>query len=188
MHDDIRRRALQITAKVALSLTVFGCGGTVEVASEAPVTDDPPTEPPDPDDPGEEPRDGRPERPTERPTDPALACDAVPPGEPVTALDEDRLACCVDLLEPLWADETVAGWEAWQQTKLDPDVAGCCNVVVAHVAASLEIAPAIGWSEVTQCCDAAGFPAGPACTPWGPPVPPVGLRGLTSLDLLEAMA
>ena len=45
MNDATFRRALKTTAKIALSLTVFACGGTVDVADQSSASTDDPPEP-----------------------------------------------------------------------------------------------------------------------------------------------
>jgi len=186
MNHAIRRQALQTTAKVALSLTVLACGGTVEVAQEAPAQTDPPPDPPEPID--EEQGERLPSQASFPEEEEPLACDAAPVGEEVTILDDEQLGCCLDQLEPVWPAEGPDGWEQWQETMQDEDVGACCNVVVAHAdqATTFDLFETLGWDKIQRCCEAAGSPVGPACTPWGPPVPP-HLRGVMplSLDALE---
>ena len=66
----------------------------------------------------------------------------------------------------------------------DEGVGACCNVVVAHANEGGSVMEQLGWENIQRCCQAAGSPFGPACTPWGPPVPPA-MRAFADLDALE---
>lgn len=181
MNEAIRRQALQTTAKIALSLTVLACGGTVEIANQtATATDDPP----DPELPIHEEDEEEPPVQLFRPEAETLACEAAPVGEEVALLDAEQLDCCTELLESVWPVEGPNAWEQWQRSMQDPDVGACCNVVVAHANQQVELLDTLGWQNVQMCCDAAGAPFGAACTPWGPPVPPA-MRPFADLDALE---
>ncbi len=71
----------------------------------------------------------------------------------------DPLACC---------DGAVArriSTSDWEAVVSDPSLRGCCTVIVrAEDPWSL--------AGLSPCCALLGHPQGPACTPWGPPVPP----------------
>ena len=184
MNDATFRRALKTTAKIALSLTVFACGGTVDVADQSSASTDDPPEPERPvyDEEEEEPpvQVYRPEEEEEE----TLACEAAPVGEEVAILDTEQLDCCVALLEPAWPGEGPEAWQEWETTMKDEAVGACCNIVVAHANESFQLVESLGWQNVQMCCQAAGSPFGPACTPWGPPVPPA-MGAFADLDELE---
>jgi hypothetical protein len=190
MNDDIRRQALRATAKIALSLTVIGCGGTVDVAGSSQTVTDEPNEPiedplePQPNEPHPDGPDAIGEVTFPEQEEEALVCDAPPVGDEVAILDGGKLDCCMDFLEPTWPEPTAEGWEQWQTAMQDPDIGACCNVVTAHVGESAEPLADVTWDQFQNCCVATGF-AQVACTPWGPPVPPAWDGALTSLDALE---
>jgi hypothetical protein len=177
MDPNVKKLALRATAKVALSLTVAGCVGQVSLDEAA----EPELDAPDPGRITDPVYAGR-TAPALRPApDEELACDAATgQGAPV---DAAQVACCDDLVGELaptgegnWEEE----WQAWQAAAADPDVQGCCGVLVAAVEQDSAARATIGWQALSACCDALEFPAGPACTPWGPPVPPA-LRRLVPL-------
>jgi hypothetical protein len=195
MLRETRLAALRATAKVALSFTV-GCGGAVLVP-EGDTNEEPRN--PDPGTPGAKEIPARPAPAEPAPTAtspsepvpvpaPELACDAPPPGEPVSG-GEEQLACCADHLAPIVpSDKNGWNWESWEKQKSAPDAQACCNVVLAHTNASQNPAwDMVGWDTLSACCYALGNPSGPACTPWGPPVPPA-VRVLPDLDRLLGVA
>lgn len=70
---------------------------------------------------------------------------------PVTVTAEEK-TCCQALLNQInapWGSTVDGGLVLWDQNA-DPDL----------------------WEMGMRCCDVMGNPMGPACTPWGPPVPP----------------
>ena len=173
MNDQTRRAALRATAKIALSLTVVGCASTVQL--ETANTDEPIEEGPTQVERFDEamPDDPIPTTPAPTPakTPDQLVCDAPHPGEEV-AIDDAQLDCCIELLEPLIPSGEVNSWEQWQQDAEDLSVMGCCAVAVSHVSADWNKSETVGWETLNSCCSI--DPAlGPACTPWGPPMPPV---------------
>jgi hypothetical protein len=169
MDDQIRRAALRATAKIALSLTVLGCTSTVQletVNTDEPIEDDPPPIETPSEEPLEDP--GR----VAIPSPPeALACDAPRPGEEVS-IDDAQLDCCLGVLEPLIPTGEVNTWEQWQQDAEEPAVMGCCVVAVSHVSDDWSKMDTVGWETVNSCC-AIDQSLGPACSPWGPPMPPL---------------
>jgi hypothetical protein len=157
---------------VALSLTVFGCAGQVEI-DRTPSNDSDPTPDQPPIDPADDPTlSGMPGMPqNDPPIHSELACQAEPPGQ-VVDIDAEQLTCCVDLLAPV-VPINGEGWDVWTSDSTDPDVQGCCNVLIANVDADWNNAELLGYEAVSACCQAIGSPTGPACTPWGPPAPPI---------------
>lgn len=194
-HDDIHQAALRATARIALSLTVFSCGGRVQFEQDEGETD--------------------PKPPTDLTTGPIAAqgsggdggraswttgggeggaggvsaptiCSAAPPGE-VVALDAPAFACCAAFLGETQATD-------WQVPA--PELYACCNEVVgqidldpslaSHIEPSL-VAPVWPETEGDTCCNLLGnpctFPCG--CTVWGPPVPRSLGGRLRSLEQLE---
>ena len=178
MDESIRRAALRATAKVALAMTVMGCLGEVRVDSAGAQAgeggDQPAT--PDPLEPGAGGTGGA----TATPDPEALACEAPYPDEAVI-LDSDQLGCCEDLLGPL-LPAVGEQWDAWNEVSGELEVQGCCRVAVAHFDAD-PVASEVPWETLGPCCDAIGFPSGPACTPWGPAVPPAVLGELPMLGV-----
>lgn len=170
MDDNIRRAALRATAKVALSFTVMACGGVAQVPStnsDDAIADDPSQELTPPTDAYEAPVavSYLPASPPEE----ELACNAPLPGE-VTEADAEQLNCCTEHLETVFPSG--GDWESWLESAAEPSAQACCNVVIAGVGFDWELIDQVGGDTVYACCEALGFPSSPACTPWGPPVPP----------------
>ena len=193
MEREIQRAALRATAKVALSLTVFGCGATVEVVP-APEKKTPDTK-------------ARPPATTNlgghggaRPIGAnggagAMAtggaggtsnavCGAPELGTPVS-VDPDQFGCCLEVLDasPPFVDPT-------------DDVVSCCNVIVGQIDLEPSLLETVNPDYLAQtfpendspsCCDVLGnpcsFPCG--CTVWGPPMPTAVVGRLRSLAELE---
>ena len=177
MNDLIRLKALRAAAKVALSLTVVGCAGNVQFdAGES--------NPGPPEDDSDSVVVADPEEnevshligvTMPDPEDGKLMCEAPPVGEQVE-IDEAQLACCVEFIEPLTPQNT--DWDSWSELAAnDADVAACCNVAVHNAEQDFE---AVDWQLVQSCCLVGGL-EGPACTPWGPPMPPCASAGLPQL-------
>lgn len=184
----IRKAALRATAKVALSLTVVGCGLATDSTGEeeAYSRDEGPSQDYGKGDDLGETADDHDDGDCN--DEEELACglgaDDASAFEEI-ALDDDQLLCCSELLQPLvpnWEDET--SWDAWQDHQTEPEVSGCCGVAVAHVNADYQKIEQVGWETLNACCGAIGNPIGPACTPWGPPVPPA----IDTLPLLWEVA
>lgn len=186
MNDNIRRRALLATAKVALSFTVMGCGTVVVM--EEPV-------PPISDDPVEQPPEEEPQQLTEMAHEDfaeeveELMCQAPPVGSEVPLEDEELVACCVDeLLPQLTAIQ--ANNEPWSDfvnaAEQDLGMQACCSVLLAANDASISGGQAgiADWGTLQPCCATVDTGFGPTCAPWGPPVPPAMLRLLDDLDQL----
>lgn len=187
MNDDIHRAALRATAKVALSLTVLGCGGHVEIAASESK--------------GEAGHGGAPPTPTSSSRAastssgrggaggtqmPGPMCDAATPGDPVT-LDPGAFACCAD-----WLPEQPA--QSWIEQPME--LVACCNELVGQIdldpalMTGLDpslVAPVWPDDGTPSCCDVLGNPctAPCGCVVWGPPVPRGLYRALWSLAELE---
>lgn len=73
-----------------------------------------------------------------------------------TAPDASPRECC---------DTQLASATFAEDGGTDSLTLGCCDVLIHS---------AMPWSseQLGACCWALGTPRGPACTPWGPPVPP----------------
>jgi hypothetical protein len=179
---------LRATAKVALSLTVFGCGSRVTVVAQEGSGEVAPSQ------------GGAPTTPTSTVsaggarhaqggaggTAPAT-CSPSDPGELVT-LDPQTFGCCVDFLD----EQTDDAW-ATPPEKLT----ACCHEVVGQIDLDPSllalvdealVAPVWPEKDAPSCCNILGNPctAPCGCTVWGPPVP-ARLEGhLWSLDRLEA--
>lgn len=190
MTDDIHRTALRATAKIALGLTVAGCGSRVEV-HEAPSTE------------GAD--GGAPTTASATSTTAAQGgasagrggaagiggaggateafCDAAPPPTPVE-LDPAAFGCCVDHLSSQPA-------ESWSSPT--DELVACCHEVVGQIDQAPALASQIDeglvapvWPEDDQigCCEVLGNPCTMpcGCTVWGPPMPFRLRAALRSLD------
>jgi hypothetical protein len=190
MTDDIHRAALRATAKVALSLTVFGCGGSVEVQSptEGPIAGAGGAPTPQHPDGGATPIGVGGSGGTQGMggSEPTLMCSATEPPA-LVSIDPAAFGCCVDFL----GEQALSTWQ--QPTE---ELIACCHEVVGQIdqdpALTAQIDPALVapiWPEkpAPSCCDVLGNPCTMpcGCTVWGPPVP-YGVRGrLLMLDELE---
>jgi hypothetical protein len=114
-------------------------------------------------------------------------CDPPAPGDllphsthPDAGVSDSLFDCCVALLRADFElDASVAGTLTDAQAH-DPATLGCCAVVVsrldstfggnAQVSALDELSDA--GVDTFACCPPLGYPTGPTCIPWGPPVPP----------------
>jgi hypothetical protein len=180
MDYSTRRAALRAAAKVALSASIIGCGSVVvedldhggaasSGGGSGPIATATSTSSasgsvsstgtgdiaPDagPSDGGEE-----------------LACDTPPLGVDAGISDE-TLTCCIGFLGGYVPDGS--DWPEFDAVAAaDPSVKGCCNAMIQDVAKVAQQGSALAWNELNACCGVLGNPNGPACTPWGPPVPP----------------
>jgi hypothetical protein len=90
-----------------------------------------------------------------------LYCNAVHPYE-------TKEACCTaevndaDFPSPLQ-------WRSDPDPRVDPLTQGCCLVLATAT-------KGFNFPHRMECCDAIGWSAAGACTPWGPPVPPAMKR------------
>jgi hypothetical protein len=193
MPDDVHRRALRATAKIALSLTVVGCGGRVEIP--APAGDDagaggaPVTSTPSPST-----TTGNGGAPVVQTTTGqggaggvmVAACEPTDPTAPVS-LDPQSFGCCVDHL----TNQTQAAWQSPDEQTL-----GCCHEVVGQIDQDPSLLAQIDESLVAPvwpddgsitCCEVLGNPCTMpcGCTVWGPPIPYRLPGRLPSLDELE---
>jgi hypothetical protein len=176
MKASTRAFALRAAAKAALSVSLAGCGG----ATLSPATDDSGAAPVTTHTPDSGPADAaRGTTPAEAGATPEAGearvgtsepCSGIP-AEGDAAVSKDTFTCCTSYLSP-GADAAFAtlGVDA-----AAPASRTCCSVVISYVdrdttgnayAAAEQVIPA--------CCnDLRPTPIGRACTPWGPPVPPV---------------
>jgi len=196
------RAGLRASAKVALGLVVIGCGGVVgdaadsgaESLADASV----------PRDAGKAETALAPEAAipaTDAGLSDALACNAPPPSsllpegsnlDAAAAIDTATFDCCAASLEALLPADAGTIFQFPDAAAPDPALAACCAVVVMRLdhdytvvengdpdaaEATLQqdqtTAAPVRWA----CCNVAGHPEGPTCTPWGPPVPPDMPRG-----------
>jgi hypothetical protein len=199
MDIAIRRAALRATAKVALSFTVMGCGHSVAVGQPDGATEEEEAIAGKGDGYGATTADGGGQLAAggaggaggmyaaggaggrAMPDDEALCAAPLPETEmgefsiglvPI-ALDGAQLECCAGALPELVSVYTsLNDWDAWNAQKGDDDIQGCCNVAIQHIQADFQNGATVGSDVQWACCDALGHPVGPACTPWGPPVPP----------------
>lgn len=157
----VRKMALRNAAKVALGSLVMGCGGTITDGGDA-ATD------------ASSNKDTAQQKETSVldvvvQSDAPLACtgpvdvDAGDPGSTV-------FACCLPVVEALTGDAGFVVVDAGEVTG-DPSVDNCCKAIIAHVDNDTQDYSAAS-QVLSTCCNALGYPVGPACTPWGPPTPP----------------
>jgi hypothetical protein len=171
MDISTRKKALRHAAKVAFGSLMMGCGGTegvngpdaqgdTMVAKDAPAGQDARAQ------------DAQDEGPTDAMMvgDGSLACT----GEAVSVdsgdVTEQTFQCCLGVIEQDLGDSAFPEADASTVTG-DPSVDNCCSVVIARVddnTGDYSAADAV----LPSCCNALGYPQGPACTPWGPPMPP----------------
>jgi hypothetical protein len=135
------------------------------------------------------------------PGDSGLACNAPPPsslfhtGVPASSVNASMFDCCMAELTPLIA--TDSGTDSADAAAADPNVAGCCGVVVfavnhdtgpdASAQATAEVAAfdELGWGARSLCCSLLKWPGGgTTCEAWGPPTPPAmpGEADLAAFD------
>lgn len=164
----LRKLALRNAAKVAFgSSLVMGCGGTITDGNDAATTADAN---------GKKDSQGATDssvldvaQPIEASSDAPLACtgpvdiDAGDPGSTV-------FQCCLPVIEAITGDAGFVVVDAGEVTG-DPSIDNCCKAVIAHVDNFTQDYSAAD-QVLSSCCNALGYPVGPACTPWGPPTPP----------------
>ncbi len=178
MNGNNFRAALRASARVALTTTLFSCGGIAQMTTTADVQR-----------PNPEPWvDGSPEG-----DDASSTAACVAPGTELlpesldASVSEGTFECCLRALEPaLGGDASVAEIDA---ADVDPAVRSCCEAVVVRLDQDYQTPPTYdpvsplardnailadaGESPVRwKCCALLSFPGGPTCTPWGPPMPP----------------
>jgi hypothetical protein len=166
---EAQRRALLAAAKVALFAGAIGCGGSAAmVGAETEAAYDP--GPAGPDEVAE---------PAPAPAAPAATIAPIPIVPPEVAgacgdlsiVTDATIACCVDVLDvrvldgSIWSDEEPAS----------NDELSCCELVLDAVDASMiPDAPPFNDGPYYACCSLTLGTGDdhPACTPWGPPMPP----------------
>jgi hypothetical protein len=95
------------------------------------------------------------------------------------------LSCCVVRLESIVFRDAGVSTVDGDSVVHDPETLGCCAVAINHLDRRLfqprtDASPStdplldagITWWNLHTCCAAVGYPAGPTCAPWGPPMPP----------------
>ena len=202
-QEDIHRRALRATAKVALTLTVMGCGAQVLVEEETEADSSASSGPnttvgvvsTSGSGAGGTSQTSQTSQTSSSTTTgeggepPTAACTPAPPGE-LVEVDGATFGCCVAFLEGVGESD----WASPSEQHF-----GCCNEVVGQIdldpalAATIDpslVAPVFPSTGGTSCCDILGnpctLPCG--CTVWGPPVPwALAGRRLLSLDELEVV-
>ena len=174
MNRLIQKKALRNAAKVAFGSLVLGCGGTISdggtpdaAGSDALAKQDNQT-------------------PDVATLDVATIIDAPVSDAALACLGETgfdasvtptEFQCCIALIEQDMGD---AGWTTddaavyppgAKTVEADPSSMNCCRAIIADVdqntADYVTASPTLA-----TCCSAAKGPMGPACTPWGPPMPP----------------
>jgi hypothetical protein len=162
-----RRRALRHAAKVAFGSVMIGCGGTQQVSgsdAEADVkTNDVELDAQDAANLEDAPTDSM------MMGDGALACTG-PVSVDAGDVTEQTFQCCLGVIEGVTGDSGFPAADASTVTG-DPSVDNCCNAVIARVDTNTSDYSAAD-AVLPSCCNALGYPVGPACTPWGPPMPP----------------
>jgi hypothetical protein len=123
-----------------------------------------------------------------------LACNAPPVASllpelqhPGVTISDATFECCIDLLAPELQSDAVLPMLG-DAAAHDPNVVGCCAVAIYRLdgdygnpdAAARDqgdlfeagLGPRLAWDELQSCCPPLGYPDGPTCSPWGPPMPP----------------
>jgi hypothetical protein len=195
------RAALRASAKVALGLAA-GCGGAISAAS-----DGPPGETADASV-GHDAQGPAVEASTT--VDAGLVVDVAvanacnpPPASSLipeqidggATISDTTFDCCASWLGTVGLKDSGIGFP--DAAAADPGVMACCAVVVARLdddwrtswgsdpdagraalARDQALAAPVQWS----CCVETGYPDGPTCTPWGPPMPPA-MPGVASREV-----
>jgi len=170
MELTIRRLALRGAAKVAFGSLFFQCGGAITTG------------------PGDAEADAK-AKPDGAPVD-AAVLDVVAPDAALactgpTAIDagdvsEEAFACCVGEVASAVGDaspwDDPNGPDA-SVVEDNPAALNCCDAILARMddepdGGDLGQDYATASQVLSWCCFATGTPFGPACTPWGPPMPP----------------
>lgn len=167
MDANVRRRALEITAKITLSLAVL----SLEACASASSRDDEDTLNQSGVEAARDEGSAAYGRRADGGEDEGAACGARKDG--IDEVSAENAACCTDF----FATNTV-DTGSWPQTRLAPDAdtaqaAHCCAALsqfsLAHPedTASALAVESLHWGV---CCEFSPNPM--ACTPWGPPMPP----------------
>jgi hypothetical protein len=174
-----RRAALRAAAKVALAVSAFGCGGSID-STTATSSDAAPDQ-------GITRFEaGAAEASAEAALaeaavdaslldvlafDAPLACNVPSPITATTTVDQTMFDCCAAL--------AMADPGGFVPDAGDAAGAACCAAMVQHVnqefrdAGAQANADLVAMSSVrVGCCDSLGWPGGIACSAWGPPTPP----------------
>jgi hypothetical protein len=167
MHPlELRRRALAVVAKLTIFAGAAGCASNVTVDPEetAPAAPDPGVAKPK-----------APEPITVDPPEAEASCKA--------AADTD--ACCNKLLESAFAD----GHLQMDPASVTPEEKACCDLAVTTMDTwDWTKDPPFDAQVPTQCCSSGivqgGWEAHPACTPWGPPMPPAMPRHFVAAEVI----
>jgi hypothetical protein len=179
MDPGIFRAALRASAKVALGATLSSCGGTLQTAAHG--------EPPDATADAPELEDALVE--TDSPgagmCEPPPVASLLPEqSHPGIRISDDLFACCATMVGSALVLD--GGLNQTDAAAIDPHVLDCCAVAIYRVNA--DVGPDAGAfyrdqatlleagadlnSNFLGCCDPLHDYNGPACTPWGPPMPP----------------
>ncbi len=173
-RNEVKRRALLGAAKVAFSASLAACGGLVIVepgtsqgAGGASTTTS-----------GNE----KPETSATTAATTSAATTAIATassGTPSACFDaagQEDVGCCDALIE---ATFPIDGSPMGPTTS---DVVGCCSAELAAKSASTG-GSQVPYTQLYACCSVPGVvKANPACSPWGPPVPPSMPVGFDWLD------
>jgi hypothetical protein len=84
-------------------------------------------------------------------------------------IDPTMFDCCLPFLAQYAPD---GGGAFTTSAAGDPYVLSCCAAIVNDVDHNTQDYAKVPWQELNACCVLLQYPVGPACTPWGPPVPP----------------
>jgi hypothetical protein len=161
--SEIRRRAIAAVAKLAIFAGVAGCGGKVVIDS----TEMPPNDPPE----------GTVDPPVDETPD--LAC---------FGPTADQILCCTDALKTAFSDDHLY---------VDPSTAtenekACCELAVTT--ADTWMGPdVLPFAETYFSCCGTGLVSNawedhPACSPWGPPMPPAMPNSVGVFEKNEVLA
>jgi hypothetical protein len=84
-------------------------------------------------------------------------------------IDPMMFGCCIPFLAQYAPD---GGGPFSDSAASDPYVEACCAAIIDDVDHNTQDYVKVPFQEMNACCTLLHYPAGPACTPWGPPVPP----------------
>lgn len=177
MNVSVRRKALRHAAKVAFGSLVMGCGGTISAGDDTTTPDARANDAKQGLDVGvvadAAVADAVVADAVVPPSDASLMCTG-PTDVDAATVDHQTFECCIALVENDVGDASPWGSDAGLT---DPNAIDCCQAIISYVdhpgddAGSWptnynEASPTFAW-----CCAPLGEPQGPACTPWGPPMP-----------------
>jgi hypothetical protein len=158
----VRKKALRHAAKVAFGTMIVGCGGNETTTTDA-AADVKSGDVQMMDVMADALADVTADSASDVATDASLMCTQEVALD--ASIDENTFQCCLGVVEQITGDSGFTIADAGG----NPSIDNCCVAIVAHVDTMGDYSaaePTLG-----TCCNIVGNPMGPACTPWGPPMP-----------------